>query len=157
MGICSLQNFQLTQPQHCLKNVFCIHFEGFKIRLNKFQDKVNFLSTWIFIVSLVSCLPSALTEHILLLFPSGFTFSCVLSCFPFLIQFLMVFFGCLPSLSSPNTRSYLNCDFTFDLHSERPSSTGRSQPFVSLLSQTNTFIHDSDANSHFEGTFAATL
>lgn len=61
VGIFGLQIFQLTQLQHLLKNVFCIHLEGFKFQLNKLQDKVKFLSTWISVVSLVCCLPSALT------------------------------------------------------------------------------------------------
>lgn len=78
VGIFGLQIFQLTQPQHCLKNVFCIHFEGFKVPLNKLQDKVNFLSTWIFIVSLVTCLPSVLTLNTFYYFSPQDSFSLIL-------------------------------------------------------------------------------
>lgn len=114
-GICGLQIFPLTQPQHCLKNVFCIHFEGFKIRLNTLQDKINFLSTWISIMSLVSCLPS---------------------CSPLLIPFLM-FFGAFFhfQLRTPLT-------FTVsDLHQQedlRPLCPFCHRPTLSFLIQKQT-------------------
>lgn len=57
---------------------FWIHFEGFKVPLNKLLDKVNFLSTWIFMVSLVSCLPSVLTLNTFYYFSPRDSFSLIL-------------------------------------------------------------------------------
>lgn len=155
-----LQIFQLTWPQQWFKSLLCAHFNVFKTSLNKLQNKVNFLITWIFDhMDLFMSLVMFNTFYYLLFFPPGCIFSCVLSFFSFPILFLSFFthfhfhlWTLDPIWTVISTLTSLWPLWWPTFISGKTS--GNCVPSVTATHRrASAFIHDSEASTHTGGTF----